>query len=229
MDFMVVIIVLLFFLGLYLSFLSKTKIINLPIEIVDYIGIPYEIYGDSAANGPAAPDTVYVGKVNIPTRIYEGDSLDISIHLKAIHKYVYTSKIDQPVNIEEIKNGKQMSVVLEGIRHIDDNFFLEIELLAAGLKIDGEKKQQQPIRWPHEDLKYYWNCYFENSGTHTINLILKLIRPSNTNILGTAKHTVKVVRVDHLTKRQLMILMSLSVTISTLLAFAKILKELGVW
>jgi len=57
-----------------------------------------------------------------------------------------------------------------------DHKRLEVDLKAAGVVIDGEKKwelsETSPIR------TCLWNCHFKHSGLQTLNLVLRAIQPS---------------------------------------------------
>ncbi|MGA7076758.1 MAG: hypothetical protein WBZ42_09500 [Halobacteriota archaeon] len=50
--------------------------------------------------------------------------------------------------------------------------YFEVELQGAGLKVNGDLKQQQLI--DSSDISYLWNCNFSISGTQVINLIMRL-------------------------------------------------------
>lgn len=165
----------------------------------------------------------YVGEAGLPRKVYEGDSHSISIGLKPSSRAVTTDA--QPLDIQDARGDTSIWLRI----HRDSRLrqFLEIELLAAGLEIDGERRLRQDLSLP--SLSYHWSCYFPNSGNHTLTLILRLVRPSATIELGTIEHKVRVVKLDHLTKRQVWLLAALAGIVSGGLAVAEALSRLGVW
>lgn len=50
--------------------------------------------------------------------------------------------------------------------------YFEVELQGAGLKVNGDLKQQRLME--SSDISYLWNCNFPISGTQVINLIMRL-------------------------------------------------------
>lgn len=165
----------------------------------------------------------YVGEAALPMKVYVGDSHSISINLKPIFGILQTGA--EPLRIQDTKSGK--SVAVQILRDDSLQQFLEIELLAAGLEVGGEKKQRQTLI--SQTLSYRWNCYFPNSGNHTLSLILRLVSPSGTIELGAIQHSIKVVKLDHLTQRQVWLIASLAGIVSGGLAIAEVLHQLGAW
>jgi hypothetical protein len=165
----------------------------------------------------------YVGEAALPMKVYVGDSHSISINLKPTFGILQTGA--EPLRIQDTKSGKLVAVQI--LRDGSLQQFLEIELLAAGLEVGGEKKQQQTLT--SQTLSYRWNCYFPNSGNHTLSLILRLVSPSGTIELGAIQHNIKVVKLDHLTQRQVGLIASLAGIVAGGLAIAEVLHQLGVW
>jgi len=165
----------------------------------------------------------YVGEAALPMKVYVGDSHSISINLEPIFGILQTGA--EPLHIQDTKSGK--SVAVQILRDGSLQQFLEIELLAAGLEVGGEKKQRQTLT--SQTLSYRWNCYFPNSGNHTLSLILRLVSPSGTIELGAIQHSIKVVKLDHLTQRQVWLIASLAGIVSGGLAIAEVLHQLGAW
>ena len=126
------------------------------------------------------------------------DSHNISINLKPISETFPTLHSEKPLSIQDIKSGK--SIILQIQRDSTLEQFLEIQLLAAGLIVDGDKIQRQSLTLP--TLSYNWNCYSPNSGDHVINLIIRVVSQPYTIELGTIQHSIKVAQLDHLTQRQ---------------------------
>jgi hypothetical protein len=166
---------------------------------------------------------VFAGEVTLPKRVYECDSQNISVDLRQAFSTSATHA--EALYIQDTKSGK--SVVLQFLQNNSVKEFLEIELLAAGLTVDGEKRQRQSLAL--QTLSYRWNGYFPNSGNHTLALMLRVVCPSGAIELGAIEHTIKVAKLDHLTKRQIWILASLAGIVSGGLAIAEALDKLGVW
>jgi hypothetical protein len=72
--------------------------------------------------------------------------------------------------------------------------YLTVELQAAGLVVNGDLCQKKPLG-SESKMRYRWNCYFPNLGTHTINIAFKRHFPDfgEREILAKT-HDVKVVR-----------------------------------
>jgi hypothetical protein len=165
----------------------------------------------------------YTGQATLPRKIYEDDSHSMSISLKPT--FEIPSEGYEPFHVEDARTGKSIAIRIQRDSSLEQ--FLEIELLAAGLTVDGEKRQRQNLNGPV--LSYRWNCYFPNSGNHMITLVIRLASESDTIQLGAIEHTIKVAKLDHLTKRQLWIVASLAGILSGGLAIAEALHGLGVW
>ena len=140
----------------------------------------------------------YTGEAILPKKVYLNDSHNISINLKPISETFPTLHSEKPLSIQDIKSGK--SIILQIQRDSTLEQFLEIQLLAAGLIVDGDKIQRQSLTLP--TLSYNWNCYSPNSGDHVINLIIRVVSQPYTIELGTIQHSIKVAQLDHLTQRQ---------------------------
>ncbi len=140
----------------------------------------------------SSPVPVYkhlVGTATLLSRVYKGDSHPIVLQLK---------NMNQPLYLDSLHNSKTVEV-----RNINISLerFLEVELIAAGLQVDGEKKQRQPLQLPH--LSFRWNCYFEKSGIYQPTLILRTInRDSEAIEIGIVQYNVRVATFFNLTQRQ---------------------------
>lgn len=159
----------------------------------------------------------YTGIAALPKKVYVDDSHSISINLKL---NISTLSNKEPLHIQDSKKGKL--IVLQFQQDGSSDQVLEIQLLAAGLVIDGEKIQRQSLILP--TLSYCWNCYFPNSGDHVISLIMRVVSQSDIIELGSIQHNVKVAKLDHLTQRQV----QLAGIISGGLGIVVLLKQLGV-
>jgi hypothetical protein len=83
-------------------------------------------------------------------------------------------------NIQDTKDGHLINLKVPPGNNLDQ--FLEAELLAAGLTAAGERKQRSALTLGK--LSYRWNCYFPNSGHHTIALVFRLVCSSDILELG---------------------------------------------
>lgn len=161
----------------------------------------------------------YTGEAILPKKVYVNDSHNISINFKP-SETIPTLHSEMPLRIQDIKSGK--SIILQIQRDSTLEQFLEIQLLAAGLIIDGDKIQRQSLTLP--TLSYNWNCYSPNSGDHVINLIIRVVSQPNIIELGTIQHSIKVAQLDHLTQRQV----QWTGIITGGLGVSVLLKQLGV-
>jgi hypothetical protein len=152
----------------------------------------------------------YIGQAKFPTQVYQGDSKSLSIDLEPY--FWILPKDDGPFTVRDYESGKIILLQIDQDPNLEQ--FIEIELLGAGLTVHGEQKQRQRVT--SQRLFYLWSCFFEKSGKHEINLVLKLIDSSNITTLGAIEHTVRVVKLDHMTQRQVWIIASLSGLISAI-------------
>ncbi len=150
----------------------------------------------------------YSGEAALPRKVYEDNSRNISINLK--RTFSIPDEDSDPLQIQDIRSGK--SIVLKILQDSSLEQFLEIELLAAGLTVGGDKKQRQNLTL--DTLSYHWNLYFPNSGNHEITLILRVVSPDGTIGLGNLDHTIRVVKLDNLTRRQYLLLTSLAAVLT---------------
>ena len=169
----------------------------------------------------------YSGITKIPKKVYEGDSKNIVIELQLIS---WANEKDEILQIMKVKDGLNLT-----FSAFDDIEYLEFELIAAGFVIKGEAKQRQPVT--SDFLRYYWNCYFPNSGNHTFALVFRPISSAaapNSDLFAKwdariIEQTINVVKLDHLTQREVWFLASIAALISGSLTIAEILHRLGTW
>ena len=159
----------------------------------------------------------YEGEATLPKKVYVGNSHSITLNLKPTFSTLYS---EESFRIQDSESGK--FIVLQIQRDSNLETFLEIQLLAAGLVVDGDKMQRQGLTL--SPLAYNWNCYFPNSGDHVLSLIIRVGSQSNAIELGTIQHSVKVAQLDHLTQRQV----QMAGIITGGLAIAISLQQLGV-
>lgn len=165
----------------------------------------------------------YRGNATLPKRVYVGDSKNVTVNFNlafsptSLRHYASTSA--------DTEIARELLVHVGLPRDEDDS--IEIEFLAAGVQVQGDLKQKQ--RLTSSSLNYQWNCYFPNSGNHNVALILRVLRSSREVQLGRIEHKIKVVRIDHLTQRQVWIFATAAAVVSGILALAEGLRRLGVW
>lgn len=173
-------------------------------------------------NGGYPADLEYNGDTMLPKKIFVGDSYSLSLKLNRISSLPKVDAVEV-FQTEESRTEKKVHVHFQ----LNDNGkqFLEIELQAAGLEVDGDKKQKQKLT--SENITYHWNCAFMNSGNHVITLIFRLVDENSSFELGAINHGIKVAKLDGMTQRHVWILASLGALISTPLAIAVALRQLG--
>ena len=106
-----------------------------------------------------------------------------------------------------------------------DDYFFEVELLAAGLTVDGEKKQQQLLT--DQSQVYHWNCHFSKSGNYTLSFIFRVLGPFGNKEVNSLHHNVKVVKIDHLTVVQMRLVVCIASAVAFLLSIVKALYQFG--
>ena len=165
----------------------------------------------------------YYGLISLPEKVYENDSQNISIDLRPA--FDIQSLAGEHLRIRNVRIGKSITLSFE--QQDSQDHFLEVEFLGAGISIDGEKKQRQKAA--SKNLVFKWNCYFGNSGDHIVDLTFRVVTLNDMIELGSIQHKVKVVKLDHLTQRQVWILAALAATISGVVVGAEALHQIGVW
>jgi hypothetical protein len=103
----------------------------------------------------------------LPKRVRVGNSLSVSLDLTLSKDFVSTDHLCKSSD------------------------YLETELQAVELKVDGEKRvricETSPLRIAG------WNCSFPTSGTHTMNLLINVVKRDNSrHLVFMQNHTVKV-------------------------------------
>lgn len=165
----------------------------------------------------------YHGLANIPLKVYQGDSYNITLNLRPSVRAATNSegKI-RATRQDDDKLNITLSVSGTAKQH------LEVEMIAAGFTVAGELKQKQSLI--SDTLNYQWNCFFEKSGTHSFAFVFRVIEnPDFISHVGRIEQTIKVAQVDHLTQRQVWVLATIAGVLSGVLTLAEILKNLGVW
>ncbi len=107
----------------------------------------------------------------LPARVRAGDSHSISLDLTLSKGFV-----------------KRASPVEDYHASSD---YLEAELQAPGLTVDGDKQSRVHEISPLPVIT--WTCHFSASGNQTINLLIRVIKPNNSrHLVFRHHHTVKV-------------------------------------
>lgn len=165
----------------------------------------------------------YYGLANIPLKVYQGDSYNITLNLHPSIRAAINSEGKIRANRQgDDKLNITLSVSGTAKQH------LEVEMVAAGFTVAGELKQKQSLL--SDTLNYQWNCFFEKSGTHSFALVFRVVEnPDFISHVGRIEQTIKVAQVDHLTQRQVWVLATIAGVLSGVLTLAEILKNLGVW
>lgn len=164
----------------------------------------------------------FIGNIRFPKEVYEGDSRNITVDLNPNF-----SPVLRGLEISQSSNSNEYTFVTLDILRQRKNEFLEIELIAAGFDIDGDKKQKQSLA--SNKLQFQWSCLFSKSGYHSITFIVRLISATCTTDIGRVEKSLKVSKLDHLTQRQVWVLATLGAVISGALAIIQVLRELGIF
>jgi hypothetical protein len=165
----------------------------------------------------------FIGEASIPQKVYAGDSKNLKIDLHPAEKLVDAGQ--SPIQVRESNDGLSLTLVIPA--NLGKKDHLEFELVAAGFVIGGEAKQRQQLDASH--LHYQWNCYFPNSGSHSFIIVARVANAHDAAEIDRIERGIRVVKLDHLTQRQVWILATLAGLASGGLAVAKVLKELHVW
>jgi len=165
----------------------------------------------------------YFGEGKLPKKVYEGDSKNVTINLRPSLKSFEIDK--EPIHIQGTKKG--ISIDLQFLASGNPDEYLEFEFMASGFSIEGEKKQKQPLT--SNILQYQWSCFFPNSGNHDFAFIVRVVTPEHCVEIGRIENVIKVVKVDHMTQRQVWVYATMASIFSGCLAIAEALHRLDVW
>ena len=105
---------------------------------------------------------------------------------------------------EKVREGESHSISLDltlskgfvkRASHVEDHHtssdYLEAELQAPGLTIDGEKRSRVHETSPLPVIT--WTCHFPTSGIQTINLLIRVIKPDNSrHVIFMQRRNIKV-------------------------------------
>lgn len=193
------------------------------IYLMEWIG-EHQFYRKlERTSAPCAPSIpkIYKGEGWLPRKVYEGDSQSIHFSFGSSTLYNLTHVHSRSKNI--VKKNVILDLKIPPGR----DAFLEMEILAAGVEVSGEKKQR--VKLDLDTLHFDWNCHFKNSGNHSLDFVLRFIADPHKVFLGRIEHTVTVVRLDHLTQRQVRVLGYLLVIVTGAVGLAEGIHQLGLW
>ena len=111
------------------------------------------------------------GIVILPTEVREGESHSISLDLTLSKDFV-----KRALHIDD---------------HYKSNDYLEAELQAPGLNVDGEKRLRIFEASPLPVIS--WTCHFPTSGIQTITLMIRVVKSDNSrHVIFMQRRNVKV-------------------------------------
>lgn len=153
---------------------------------------------------PAHPRRfVFEGHAAIPSRVYIGNSHTLSITLARTSPLIVVEPSNladrSQFSVRDSDAGKSVSLTPQASTEC-----IEIELLAAGVELAGDKVQRHSADEPV--LTFMWNCHFANSGDHRISLVVSTVTGAKRTAIGTIEQAVRVAQFDGLTRRQVMVL-----------------------
>ena len=140
----------------------------------------------------------YAGGITAPKRVFVGDSRSISFILEQMVRPYHEG--NETLIVEDMPDGKRVRLRVP-LQPGKANT-LVVELQAAGVTVDGERRQEQQLLELRK-VQYHWTCHFPNSGNLTLSFRLIALGPAIENDVGIIPHSVKVDKLDHLTQRQL--------------------------
>lgn len=143
--------------------------------------------------GPPSP--ALNGKIYYFQKVYENDSKNFRVEL-AWQDYQW---LEESHTMFPAESGAE--ITLELARMLKSDPTVEVELQAAGITLaPGATITHKLIKNP---TRYDWNCFFSNSGRHTVNLIFKQKSGKQEHVLATHALDINVFRFWFFTKRQL--------------------------
>lgn len=107
-------------------------------------------------------------------------------------------------------------------------FYLEVELLAAGFNIEGNKKQNKPL-YRDRPTDYHWNINPLASGNFEIGFVFRAeVTSGQMEEVAWFTHRITVMKYDDLTKGQVQFLAAVSGAIAFVLGIAEFFNRIGV-
>lgn len=162
----------------------------------------------------------YSGYVELPEKFYVNEAEKIEIYLEGNIQILETNR--ERLLVSQIEELKKVDIQI--IKGGDKTEFLKIELQAASLKIGGEASQQ--INLVNNILKYHWSISSDKPTLHKLSLIFSKISNSNIKYLGELDHTIKVVNLLGLSRRQVFFGSAILGTLALIPAIIKLIEFL---
>ena len=157
----------------------------------------------------------FEGSVCIPRRVYEGDSHVFSLELVPHVSYHF----DKNPTVELDNDKDKLSLTISWHKECS----LKVSLVSPAMAVKNIEKEQQSLGI--KSLSFGWHCYFPNSGDHIVVIAVDLYgKPGEESFhqKHRVERRIKVVRIDHLTKRQVWVLASIGSLAALALTAAKL-------
>ena len=166
----------------------------------------------------------FVGVLSFPKSCYVNDSREAAVRL------ILRTDGLKLADAVEIVHRKSTGLTFELSLGKDSIVeYLEAEILAAGIAVDGAKRQRVSFSTSEVE-EFVWNCHFRNSGVFEITIRFRSIGVSGTTTdVGRLSRQVKVRQIDHLTQRQVQVLGMIAAIITGILAIVEALRRLHVF
>lgn len=161
----------------------------------------------------------YSGMVRgkMPSKMYEGDSN--MIMLQIIPTTIATIGVVPKSYVEVAPLSFSTSKPVPQ---------LEVELLAAGFNIEGNKKQNKPL-YRDRPTDYHWNINPLASGNFEIGFVFRAeVASGQMEEVAWFTHRITVMKYDDLTKSQVQFMAAASGVIAFILGIAEFLNKIGV-
>jgi len=169
-------------------------------------------------------ERVYDGEFNLPQRAYEGTSKLISVSL---NPGLWSTMLGAARLLEISEDGNTRFKAIIPEASVSSPAF-EVELLAADLTIEGDKKQRKPIG--NEKIYFNWGCGFPKQGEYEVGLIVRLINGKTVTDLGKPiKQPVKVIKRFGLPKQMVIVVVGIFTFAGTLIGIIDTGQKLHWW
>lgn len=153
----------------------------------------------------------YSGVITLPHKVYQGDAHQVHIDL---NRNLIIGIIEEAKPSFDVENLQEATLSFE--RRYQEHQWLEVELQAAGISIDGDRIQRQSL--DANQLSFQWSCLFDQFGRREIILNFSVPSKINPINLGQIKQQVKVRNLLGMTQKQLWVVATLSSVITLVLS-----------
>lgn len=154
---------------------------------------------EMGGGGEEDPIGLYTGSVQLPKKVYVGDSTNVLIRLLP-EIQIYSGHESTVTSEEHAKNQIELDIKFPVAINSNDSECLEIGLWATGFQVGGEVEQRQKLN--SRELVYAWNCYFPNSGDHAYIARFRKVTGTTKVDIGHLDGRVRVVKIFNLTQNQ---------------------------